>query len=76
MPAPKPARVGRPRKSETPLAAWLDREGMTRDHLADKLEVTRQYVDKLCRGASKPSLQVALAIEKLSGGTIKPSDWG
>lgn len=57
---------GRPRKRETALSRWLDRVEMTRDEFAERLGVTRPYVDHLCRGSRRPSLELAFKIEKLT----------
>lgn len=51
---------------QTPFGDWLDAHSKTRAWAADELKVSRQYVDKLCRGANAPSLAVALRIEELT----------
>jgi transcriptional regulator with XRE-family HTH domain len=66
---------GRPRKKQSKLASWIDSEKLIRDDVAARLGVTRPYLDKLCRGASRPSLELALAIEKLTAGKIAASEW-
>ncbi len=66
---------GRPRKQETKLSRWLDVAGMSRDALAVKLGVGRSYVDKVCRGERRPSLDLAVAIEKLTEGAVPASAW-
>jgi DNA-binding XRE family transcriptional regulator len=66
---------GRPRKSETRLSRWLDSVGMTRDELAEHLDIHRTYVDKICRGVRRPSLELALAIEQLSRGSVPAASW-
>ena len=64
---------GRPRKNETQLAHWADAVGTIRDVLAERLGVGRTYVDRLCRGERRQSLDLAVAIEKLSGGAVPVS---
>jgi hypothetical protein len=66
---------GRPRKRETKFSRWIDASEMTRDEVADALEINRTHVDKLCRGAGRPGLALALAIEKLTRGAIAAGDW-
>jgi transcriptional regulator with XRE-family HTH domain len=66
---------GRPRSSETKLSKWIDAQDLTRDQVATKLSVGRTYLDKLCRGASRPSLELAIEIEKLTRGAIPASEW-
>lgn len=68
-------RVGRPRKQETPLSRWLDRTGKSRQELADELGIARSHVDRLCRGDRRPSLELALDIEKLTDGAVAASEW-
>jgi hypothetical protein len=66
---------GRPRKRETKFSRWIDASGMTRDEVADALDINRTHVDKLCRGAGRPGLALALAIEKLTRGAITAGEW-
>jgi len=67
---------GRPRtKKQTPLSAWLDENEVTREEFAAKLDVTRPYLDKLCRGDRRPSLEIALLVEKLTKGEVPVSVW-
>lgn len=66
---------GRPRIVETELSRWLDKAGITRDEFAERLGLTRQYTDKLCRGERRPGLEVAVLIEQLTDGAIPPSMW-
>lgn len=69
-------RGGRPRSTAaSPLSRWLDQNGRTREWAAGKLGVTRPYIDKLCRGAATPSLDVAASIERLTGGGVVASSW-
>lgn len=71
--AKRPA--GRPRKRETPFSRWIDGSGMSRDEVASELGINRTHLDKVCRGARRPGLALALGIEKLTGGAIPASDW-
>jgi transcriptional regulator with XRE-family HTH domain len=48
---------------------------MTRDDLAERLGVTRPYVDHLCRGGRRPSLELAFKIEKLTRGEVAAASW-
>jgi transcriptional regulator with XRE-family HTH domain len=67
--------VGRPRKRETKLSRWLDQAGMTREHAAGELGITRQYLDRVCRGVNRPSLVLAVKIESFTGGAIPVREW-
>ena len=51
---------GRPRATETELSLWLNRAGISRDDFAERIGVTRQHLDKLCRGARRPGLDLAV----------------
>lgn len=66
---------GRPRKKESKLSTWMDSKGLTRDAVAARLKIQRTYLDKLCRAESRPSLELAFEIEKLTGGVVPASDW-
>jgi DNA-binding XRE family transcriptional regulator len=48
---------------------------MTRDQFAAELDINRTHLDKLCRGARRPGLALALAIEKLTRGEIPAEQW-
>ncbi len=66
---------GRPRKKESKLSTWMDSQGLTRDAVATRLKIQRTYLDKLCRAESRPSLELAFEIEKLTRGAVPASDW-
>lgn len=66
---------GRPRKTESKLSQWIDGQGVTRDVVAAGLAIRRTYLDKLCRGESRPSLELAVEIEELTRGAVPASDW-
>jgi transcriptional regulator with XRE-family HTH domain len=68
-------RVGRPRARETALSKWIDASGKTRDEIAERLGVKRQWLDKLCRAERRPSLDLALEIEKMTKGQVPASFW-
>jgi transcriptional regulator with XRE-family HTH domain len=57
------------------LSRWMDAQSLTRDEVAARLDVRRTYLDKLCRGESRPSLELAFEIEKLTRGSVPASDW-
>jgi plasmid maintenance system antidote protein VapI len=62
-------------RPETRLARWLESVGMTRVELAQRLEVFYGHVDKMCHGERRPSLELALRIEKLTRGAVPMSYW-
>lgn len=66
---------GRPRKRETKFSRWIDASEMTRDDVAVALGINRTHLDKVCRGARRPGLALALGIEKLTQGAIPAADW-
>jgi hypothetical protein len=66
---------GRPRKSESKLSRWLDAAGMTRYELAERLKIGRGHADRICRGERRPSLELAVEIERLTDGAIPASTW-
>ena len=68
-------RVGRPVSRLTLLGRWLRDKGWSRDVLAEKLKISRQTVDRLCRGARRPGLDLALRIEKLTDTAVPVASW-
>ncbi len=75
MGAAKKRPRGRPRKKESKLSRWMDSQSLTRDDVAARLDIQRTYLDKLCRAESRPSLELAFEIEKLTRGAVPASDW-
>jgi transcriptional regulator with XRE-family HTH domain len=75
MGAPKKRPRGRPRKKESKFSTWMDSQRLTRDAVAARLGIQRTYLDKLCRAESRPSLELAFEIEKLTRGSVPASDW-
>ena len=75
MPPKKPRPRGRPRKANNKFGKWIDVQGMTRERVAAKLDVTRQYVDQLCRSVRRPDLELAMKIERLTGGDVGAGTW-
>jgi len=57
------------------LSEWIDREGLTKSAVAASLCMTRGALSNLCNGRFKPSLETAVAIERLTDGKIPPSAW-
>src|SRR4051812_26759875 len=66
---------GRPRVRETVLSRWLDRTRADRDQIAGNLEISRSYLDRLANGSRRPSLALALRIEKLTVGEVAVGSW-
>lgn len=66
---------GRPRKKESPLSRWVDASGLNRDDAAGRFGITRQHLDRLCRGDRRPSLLLALEIERITDGTVPVTAW-
>jgi len=64
---------GRPPKTEGKLAQWIERSSYTREEIAEKLGITRHYLDHICRETRRPSLRVASAIEELTKQEISAS---
>ena len=67
---------GRPRKNErSPLSRWIDAQSLTRDEAARLLDITRPHIDRLCRGDRRPSLPLALKIERVTDGAVPVDAW-
>lgn len=69
-------KVGRPAsKRLSALGRWVKEKGWSRQLLAEKLGLTRQSADRLCRGARRPGLDLALKIEALTQKAVPVSAW-
>ena len=68
---------GRPRKDiQTPLSRWVDATKLKREDAARLFDITRQHLDRLCRGDRTPSLALALEIERITRGAVSVQSWG
>lgn len=65
----------RPRHEQNFLGDWLDRKGISRNDFADTLGIPRTHLDRLCRGARNPGLDVALHIEEATNNEITVKMW-
>lgn len=67
---------GRP-MSEEKLSAfglWVKNSEFTRKDVAEKLEISKSYVDLMCRGERTPGRALAVKIEKLTGIPVESWD--
>jgi DNA-binding transcriptional regulator YdaS (Cro superfamily) len=48
--------------------------GSDRAKVAKRLGIGRTYLDRLCRGERRPSLELAAEIERLSSGEVTAAD--
>lgn len=56
------------------LSAYLKSSGKTQAALASEVGVTQAYIAKLC-ASGVPSLPVAIAIAKATGGAVSAESW-
>lgn len=49
---------------------WIKRHDLTRATVAERLGISRKYLDYLCREERRPSLEVASRIERLTEGEV------
>lgn len=57
------------------LATYLDARNISQREFSRLLEVDPSIVSRLVRGQMRPSLDLAVRIEKLTKGHIRPSYW-
>ncbi|MCP5099895.1 MAG: helix-turn-helix transcriptional regulator [Chloroflexi bacterium] len=57
------------------LSDFLESRGFTDSAFADLAGLSQPQINRLRRGASRPSLNAIEAIAKASGGAVSPSDW-
>jgi transcriptional regulator with XRE-family HTH domain len=67
--------MGRPVTRRSKLGEWVDAQGWTRQQLADELGITVGSAVRLCNGVRRPSLELAIKIERLTGGAIPVTCW-
>ncbi len=58
------------------LHAYLSRRGITQEQFADEIGVGQAMVSKLARGLARPSIDVAIAIERVTEGAVPATSWG
>ena len=56
------------------LSAYLKASGKTQAALAAEVGVSQAYIAKLCR-SGVPSLQVAVDLERVTGGAVPARSW-
>lgn len=57
------------------LSKFMELAQLTDADLADLLDRDRSTVTRLRNGSAKPSFEVMLALERISEGAIRPSDF-
>jgi DNA-binding XRE family transcriptional regulator len=66
---------GRPRLATNSFGKWIDREGLTREHVAEKLGITKSALNYVANGQRLPGLKLAFDIERLTKGEITARSW-
>lgn len=59
----------------THLLAYIQETRTKQSAFAEQLGVSRSYLSELVGGSKRPSLNLAFAIERLTEGAVKASDW-
>lgn len=57
------------------LIDWLARERITKTAFARRVGVSLAHIIGICKGDHLPSLTVAWAIERETGGAVTTDDW-
>jgi ribosome-binding protein aMBF1 (putative translation factor) len=63
------------KKPLTPLDAYLHEAGISDVDFAKRVGRDRSMINKIRRGSLKPTLEVAAAIERESGGVVTMQAW-
>jgi hypothetical protein len=66
---------GRPSIRQGRFGRWLLDNRIDRDRVAEVLGINRRHVDHLAREDRRPSLDLAVKIERLTDGAILASDF-
>lgn len=77
MPRPKTGHRPKSRLAEaTPFGRFVVASGLTYEEIGPKLGIGNYYVGYLCRGKATPGLDLAIRIERWSGGKVPAaSSW-
>jgi ribosome-binding protein aMBF1 (putative translation factor) len=59
----------------TPLDSYMKREGISDAVMAERIGRDRSIVNKLRNGNMSPTLEVAAAIERETGGEVPMASW-
>jgi transcriptional regulator with XRE-family HTH domain len=54
---------------------YLTESGVKQSEFAERVGITQGMVSRLAHNLASPSLELAVAIERETGGAIKASDW-
>lgn len=57
------------------LRSYISSSGAKKSALADALGISRGYLSELIGGTKTPSLDVAVRIQRLTGGEVSVEDW-
>ena len=57
------------------LVRWLADSGKMRIEVAAELAISGPFLTQLAGGHRRPGLDVAVRIERLTGGAVRATDW-
>lgn len=57
------------------FSEFIRSSGQNRATWADRLEISRSYLSDILNGNKTPSLDLAVRIERLTGGAVPASSW-
>jgi DNA-binding XRE family transcriptional regulator len=57
------------------LASYLTTQNIRQADFANSVHASQPTISKLMSGSTLPSLALAVAIERATGGAVKASDW-
>jgi DNA-binding transcriptional regulator YdaS (Cro superfamily) len=59
----------------TQLQSYIAEACLKQSALADTLGISRGYMSELVSGSKTPSLEIAVAIERATGGAVPAASW-
>ena len=62
-------------RSMTTLTAYLEAANITQSDIARTVGIDRSVMSRIVNGTVTPSLRVAVAIERATGGAVPASSW-
>ena len=58
------------------LKVYLESKGMSQEDFSHLLGITPAMTSYMASGKRSPSLALALKIQRLTSGKVRPEDWG
>ena len=62
-------------KARAALVEWMRVTGMSQNEMSRRTGIAQTTIGRWCRGDHRPSIKAALAIQDLTYGAVRLTDW-